>query len=59
LWWSDAPSNAAFKPLLRLERACEVQVMALSCNNKIIMPRPEIMEKDHSTSAAPRRQAES
>lgn len=30
--------------LFRLERACQVQVMALSCNTKLIYPPKEILE---------------
>jgi ribulose-5-phosphate 4-epimerase/fuculose-1-phosphate aldolase len=36
---------AAFNLLYRMERACEVQVMALSCNTKLITPSTEILEK--------------
>ena len=36
---------AAFNALWRLERACQVQVMALSCNTKLIIPSTEILEK--------------
>jgi ribulose-5-phosphate 4-epimerase/fuculose-1-phosphate aldolase len=36
---------AAFNALWRLERACQVQVMALSCNTKLILPSTEILEK--------------
>ena len=36
---------AAFNLLYRMERACEVQVMALSCNTKLILPSTEILEK--------------
>ena len=36
---------AAFNALWRLERACQVQVMALSCNTKLILPSSEILEK--------------
>ena len=35
----------AFNLLYRMERACEVQVMALSCNTKLIIPSTEILEK--------------
>src|ERR1700750_3241642 len=35
---------SAFNALFRLERACQVQVMALSCNTKLIMPSTEILE---------------
>ena len=34
-----------FGLLYRMERACEVQVMALSCNTKLIIPSIEILEK--------------
>jgi len=36
---------AAFNALWRLERACQVQVMALSCNTKLMLPSSEILEK--------------
>jgi ribulose-5-phosphate 4-epimerase/fuculose-1-phosphate aldolase len=36
---------AAFNLLYRMERACEVQVMALSCNTKLTIPATEILEK--------------
>jgi ribulose-5-phosphate 4-epimerase/fuculose-1-phosphate aldolase len=36
---------ATFNALWRLERACQVQVMALSCNTKLILPSTEILEK--------------
>ena len=36
---------AAFNLLYRMERACEVQVMALSCNTKLVIPSTEILEK--------------
>jgi ribulose-5-phosphate 4-epimerase/fuculose-1-phosphate aldolase len=36
---------AAFNALWRLERACQVQVMALSCNTKLILPSSEILEE--------------
>src|SRR6202035_4459375 len=35
---------AAFNLLYRMERACEVQVMALSCNTKLIYPPQEVLE---------------
>ena len=35
---------AAFNLLYRMERACEVQVMALSCNTKLVYPSQEILE---------------
>lgn len=35
---------AAFNVLFRMERACEVQVMALSCNAKLITPPREVLE---------------
>jgi ribulose-5-phosphate 4-epimerase/fuculose-1-phosphate aldolase len=36
---------AAFNLLFRMERACEVQVMALSCNTKLTMPPQDVLEK--------------
>jgi ribulose-5-phosphate 4-epimerase/fuculose-1-phosphate aldolase len=36
---------ATFNLLYRMERACEIQVMALSCNTKLIIPSDEILEK--------------
>lgn len=38
---------AAFNVLFRMERACEVQVMALSCNTKLIYPPREVLEKTY------------
>jgi ribulose-5-phosphate 4-epimerase/fuculose-1-phosphate aldolase len=38
---------AAFNLLFRLERACQVQVMALSCNTRLIYPPKEILEDTH------------
>jgi ribulose-5-phosphate 4-epimerase/fuculose-1-phosphate aldolase len=35
---------AAFNVLFRLERACQVQIMALSCNTKLIYPPQSILE---------------
>src|SRR5947208_3935379 len=35
---------AAFNVLFRLERACQVQIMALSCNTKLIYPPQDILE---------------
>jgi ribulose-5-phosphate 4-epimerase/fuculose-1-phosphate aldolase len=35
---------AAFNVLYRMERACEVQVMALSCNTKLVYPPQEVLE---------------
>ena len=36
---------SAFNVLFRLERACQVQVMALSCNTKLTIPATDILEK--------------
>jgi ribulose-5-phosphate 4-epimerase/fuculose-1-phosphate aldolase len=36
---------ATFNALWRLERACQVQVMALSCNTKLVLPSSDILEK--------------
>ena len=36
---------AAFNVLFRLERACEVQVMALSCNTKLVYPPQDVLEE--------------
>jgi ribulose-5-phosphate 4-epimerase/fuculose-1-phosphate aldolase len=36
---------ATFNLLYRMERACEVQIMALSCNTKLIIPATDILEK--------------
>jgi ribulose-5-phosphate 4-epimerase/fuculose-1-phosphate aldolase len=36
---------ATFSLLYRMERACEVQVMALSCNTKLVYPPHEVLEK--------------
>src|SRR5437879_12858439 len=35
---------AAFNTLFRLERACDVQIMALSCNTKLVYPPQNVME---------------
>ena len=35
---------ATFNVLYRMERACEVQVMALSCNTKLIYPPQDVLE---------------
>src|SRR3954447_25801276 len=35
---------AAFNVLFRLERACQVQVMALSCNTKLTYPPQDVLE---------------
>ena len=36
---------ATFNILYRMERACEVQVMALSCNTRLAYPPQEVLEK--------------
>jgi ribulose-5-phosphate 4-epimerase/fuculose-1-phosphate aldolase len=36
---------AAFNLLYRMERACEVQVMALSCNTRLVYPPQDVLEK--------------
>jgi ribulose-5-phosphate 4-epimerase/fuculose-1-phosphate aldolase len=36
---------ATFNILYRMERACEVQVMALSCNTKLVYPPQDVLEK--------------
>src|SRR6266436_1640066 len=36
---------ATFNLLYRMERACEVQVMALSCNTRLVYPPREVLEK--------------
>ena len=43
---------AAFNVLFRLERACQVQVMALSCNTKLIYPPQSILEDTYRADAA-------
>jgi len=35
---------ATFSLLYRMERACEVQVMALSCNTKLVYPPQDVLE---------------
>src|SRR5438874_4039695 len=37
----------AFNALYRLERACEVQVMAMAANTKLVMPSQEILEETY------------
>jgi ribulose-5-phosphate 4-epimerase/fuculose-1-phosphate aldolase len=39
---------SAFNALYRLERACEVQVMAMAANTKLIMPSREILEETYN-----------
>lgn len=39
--------QGAFNVLFRMERACEVQVMAMAANTKLIMPSQEILEKTY------------
>src|SRR3979490_3466104 len=36
---------ATFNLLYRMERACEGQVMALSCNTKLVYPPQDVLEK--------------
>ena len=36
---------ATFNILYRMERACEIQVMALSCNTKLVYPPQDVLEK--------------
>src|SRR3982075_2849244 len=36
---------ATFNLLYRMERACEVQVMALSCNTRLVYPPDDVLEK--------------
>jgi ribulose-5-phosphate 4-epimerase/fuculose-1-phosphate aldolase len=35
----------AFNSMFRLERACQVQIAALSCNTKLRLPPPEVIEE--------------
>ena len=42
----DVP--AAFNVLYRLERACEVQVMAMAANTKLVLPSKEILEETYN-----------
>jgi ribulose-5-phosphate 4-epimerase/fuculose-1-phosphate aldolase len=37
----------AFYNIFKLERACQVQVMALSCNTELQMPSPEVVEDSY------------
>src|SRR5205814_3898540 len=39
---------ATFSLLYRLERACEVQVMAMAANTKLVMPSQEILEETYN-----------
>jgi ribulose-5-phosphate 4-epimerase/fuculose-1-phosphate aldolase len=39
---------SAFDALYRLERACEVQVMAMAANTKLILPSKEILEETYN-----------
>jgi len=38
---------AAFNVLFRLERACQVQIMALSCNTKLVYPPQAVMQETY------------
>jgi len=38
---------AAFNVLFRLERACQVQIMALSCNTKLTYPPQEVLQETY------------
>jgi ribulose-5-phosphate 4-epimerase/fuculose-1-phosphate aldolase len=38
---------AAFNVLFRLERACQVQIMALSCNTKLTYPPKQVLEETY------------
>jgi ribulose-5-phosphate 4-epimerase/fuculose-1-phosphate aldolase len=38
---------SAFNVLFRLERACQVQIMALSCNTKLTYPPKEVLEETY------------
>ena len=38
---------SAFNALYQLERACEVQVMAMAANTKLVMPPKEVLEKTY------------
>src|SRR5690349_21230365 len=44
---ASASIPGAFSALYRLERACEVQVMALAANTKLVMPSQDILEKTY------------
>ena len=35
----------AFNLLWRMERSCQTQIMALSCNTKLVFPPAEVSEK--------------
>ena len=37
----------AFYNIFKLERACQVQVAALSCNVELRMPAPEVVEESY------------
>jgi ribulose-5-phosphate 4-epimerase/fuculose-1-phosphate aldolase len=39
----------AFNMLYRLERACQVQVMAMSCNTELTLAPAEAMERTYQT----------
>jgi ribulose-5-phosphate 4-epimerase/fuculose-1-phosphate aldolase len=39
-----ASVGAAFVDMWRMERACRTQIMALSCNTKLVFPPPEVSE---------------
>jgi len=44
----------AFNLLFRMERACQTQIMALSCNTKLVFPPTEIVEKTYAKMAGKR-----
>jgi ribulose-5-phosphate 4-epimerase/fuculose-1-phosphate aldolase len=44
----------AFNLLFRMERACQTQVMALSCNTKLVFPPSDVVEKTYAKMAGKR-----
>jgi ribulose-5-phosphate 4-epimerase/fuculose-1-phosphate aldolase len=44
----------AFNLLWRMERSCQTQIMALSCNTKLVFPPEDVSEKTFKKMTAPR-----
>ncbi len=44
----------AFNVLWRMERSCQTQVMALSCNTDLVFPRPDLAERTYEKLTSPR-----
>ncbi len=44
----------AFNLLFRMERSCQTQIMALSCNTKLVFPPTDVLEKTYEKMSARR-----